>query len=134
MSDADLYLVLRSKLDMVADWVELGTPALKAARERLGLSYEGVARQIPVSSKTYERYEKRGRVPRTLLAKFAEVLQLEVEQPARERIGVSPQPSDDHLRQLVQEELAEMREQVERILALLEQNHKEPPRSRRASS
>lgn len=118
---------------MVADWVELGTPVLKAARERLGLSYEAVARQIPVSSKTYERYEKRGRLPRALLPKFAEVLDLEVSQPDHARMSVSTPSSDDQLRR-VREEVAGMREQIDRILELLEQDPREPLRSHQASS
>lgn len=83
---SDLYLVLHRRLNSVQDWVELGTTVMKTARERLGLSYESVARAVPVSSKTYERYEKRGRVPRPLLPKIAAILQLEVEEPERVRV------------------------------------------------
>ena len=60
---SDLYLVLRSRLPVVKEWAILGTKPMKEARLRLGLGYETMARKLPVSSKTYERYEKAGRVP-----------------------------------------------------------------------
>src|SRR5690348_2408612 len=78
---SDLYLVLRRRLDSVPEWVYLPTSDLKAARDRAGLSYEGLARQLPVSSKTWERYEKAGRVPRHLVPKVARILGLEIETP-----------------------------------------------------
>ena len=76
---SDLYLVLRRRLESVTDWVPLGSDVMRDARKRLGLSYEGVARLIPVSSKTWERWEKRGEVPRPHLRKVAEALSLQVE-------------------------------------------------------
>jgi transcriptional regulator with XRE-family HTH domain len=100
----------------VADWVELGTTVMKTARERLGLSYESVARQVPVSSKTYERYEKKGRVPRPLLPKIAGILQLEVEEPDRIRVTVEGDPAE-----VAQGELAALRTQLDRIETLLEE-------------
>jgi DNA-binding transcriptional regulator YiaG len=55
---SDLYLVLRSRLAAVAEWVYIPTDVLREARERKGLSYETMGRVLNVSSKTYERYEK----------------------------------------------------------------------------
>jgi transcriptional regulator with XRE-family HTH domain len=74
----------------VKEWVTLGTKPMKEARERLGLSYETVARKFPVSAKTYERYEKAGRVPIELLTMTADILELEVERPVHERVHVTP--------------------------------------------
>jgi predicted transcriptional regulator len=76
---SDLYLILRRRLGNVRDWVEIDSDVLRAARKRQSLSYETVARRLHVSTKTYERYEKRGRVPRELLPNVAEVLELEIE-------------------------------------------------------
>jgi transcriptional regulator with XRE-family HTH domain len=76
---SDLYLILRHRLAHVTNWVEIDSERLREARQRLGLSYETVARRLHVSSKTYERYEKRGRVPHELLPRLAEVLELEIE-------------------------------------------------------
>jgi predicted transcriptional regulator len=85
---SDLYLVLRNRLDAVPEWVFIDAEILKAARERKGLSYETMARTIPVSAKTWERYEKKGRIPRPNLPRVAEVLDLEIEEPARQRVTV----------------------------------------------
>jgi transcriptional regulator with XRE-family HTH domain len=85
---SDIYLVLRHRLDRMTDWVMIDSTVLREARKRLSLSYEGVARQIPVSSKTYERYEKNGRVPRELIATVAGILELDIEtaKPAPPRV------------------------------------------------
>jgi transcriptional regulator with XRE-family HTH domain len=83
---SDLYLVLRSRLESMPEWVYIDSDILREARERRGLSYETMARTLPVSSKTWERYEKAGRIPRPLLAKAAGVLELEIEEPIRRRI------------------------------------------------
>jgi transcriptional regulator with XRE-family HTH domain len=76
---SDLYLVLRHRLDHMTDWVMIESTVLREARRRLSLSYEAVARQIPVSSKTYERYEKNGRVPRELIDTVAGILELDIQ-------------------------------------------------------
>ena len=85
---SDMYLVLRRRLSDVTDWVELGTETMRNARKALGLSYETAARLIPVSSKTYERWEKAGRVPRHLVPKMAEVLGLEIEIPRLKSVQI----------------------------------------------
>lgn len=76
-----MYLVLRSRLDTVKNWVDLGVTVMREARQAKGLSYEAVGRLANVSSKTYERYEKAGRVPGHELVMFASILGLEVSQP-----------------------------------------------------
>jgi transcriptional regulator with XRE-family HTH domain len=74
-----LYLILRHRLDDVTDWVMIESSVLRDARTRLRLSYETVARRLHVSSKTYERYEKKGRIPRNLVPTIAAILELEIE-------------------------------------------------------
>lgn len=83
---SDLYLVLRSRLEAVTNWVSLGTEVMERARKSKGLSYEAVSRQANVSSKTYERYEKAGRVPEHQISNFADILGLEIERPVRQRV------------------------------------------------
>jgi transcriptional regulator with XRE-family HTH domain len=94
---SELYLVLRHRLDHVTDWVMVEPAVLREARKRLGLSYEAMARQLSVVSKTYERWEKAGRIPRTDLARVAEILELEIEQPNAPSLRITEtwQPSDD---------------------------------------
>jgi predicted transcriptional regulator len=91
---SELYLILRRRLDQVKDWVPIETEILREARLRLGFSYETVARELHVVSKTYERYEKRGRVPRESLPKLAEILELEISQPARAPLRFTETSSD----------------------------------------
>jgi transcriptional regulator with XRE-family HTH domain len=96
---SDLYLILRHRLDHVTDWVMIETTVLREARLRLSLSYEAVARRLHVSSKTYERYEKRGRVPREIVPTVAEILELQIEaaMPGPPRVVDTWSPDDDDL-------------------------------------
>lgn len=87
---SDLYLVLRSRLASVPEWVFIETAILREARESRGLSYESMGRETNVSSKTWERYEKAGRVPRPLVPRVAEVLNLEIEEPGPRRVRLEP--------------------------------------------
>jgi DNA-binding XRE family transcriptional regulator len=116
----------------VADWVTLGSDVMRAAQKRRGLSHEGVARLIPVSGKTYERYEKQGRVPRLLLAKVADVLELEIEQPETRPISVRVEAKEagedlavalfDRLRSLeatVADGVADLRSSLDEVLRRL---------------
>jgi transcriptional regulator with XRE-family HTH domain len=107
---SDLYIVLRRRLEAVPEWVYIDSALLRAARERQGFSYETIARQIPVVSKTYERYEKAGRVPRQLLAKIAELLDLEIEEPERTRIMVEPAEPRGSVRDEISSLRTEIRE------------------------
>jgi predicted transcriptional regulator len=112
---SDLYLVLRSRLEAVPEWVFIDSDILRAARERRGLSYETMARTLPVSSKTWERYEKAGRVPRQSLTKIARELDLEIEEPVRRRVPATLEAEvdlEDVLRRVeaLQDEVAEVRD------------------------
>lgn len=86
---SDLYLVLRHRLEAVPEWVYIDSAVLMEARHAQGLSYESLARQLHVSSKTWERYEKAGRIPRPLLTRVAHFLQLEVEEPEPRRVTLA---------------------------------------------
>lgn len=84
-----IYLVLRRRLEDVVDWVELGTELMWSSRKARGYSYEAMGRLLNVAAKTYERWEKRGCVPRHMLDQVAEVLDLELERPPRLSVAVA---------------------------------------------
>lgn len=88
---SDLVLVLRSRLDEVTQWVNIGTEPMRDARKARGLSMESVSRLLHVSSKTYERWEKRGAVPRHEVLQVATALGLEIEEPARQPVSGLPE-------------------------------------------
>lgn len=83
-----IYLVLRRRLEELTKWVTLGSDVMKGARDALGLSYEAVARQVPVSAKTYERWEKRGQVPAPTVDRLAEILRLELERAPKTSVTI----------------------------------------------
>lgn len=114
-----MYLILRHRLDTVVDWVEIDSAVLKQARKGLGLSYEGVARLISVSSKTYERWEKAGRIPRADLPNVAAVLRLQIEEPAMTTVTVAGKVPPDVLQRLEAATMA-MTTAAERIVEIVE--------------
>jgi transcriptional regulator with XRE-family HTH domain len=100
---SDLYLVLRRRLAQVKnDWVEIDGELLVAARNRKGLSREALGAIVGVVAKTVERYELQGRIPRSLIGRFADALDLEIEEvPPLGPLRIhAQQPSDDHLEAL----------------------------------
>jgi hypothetical protein len=109
---SELYLVLRRRLEAVAEWVQLGTDEMQAAQDRLGLSNERLAAELYVVSKTWERWKQRGMVPRHQLANVAEVLGLEVETPAPVRVTPVPRGRATRADQLdqIDERLARIEE------------------------
>jgi transcriptional regulator with XRE-family HTH domain len=118
---SDVYLVVRHRLSDVVDWAELGVTVMRNARKRKGLSYETMGREINVSGKTYERYEKAGRVPRHLLPRVAAVLDLEIEMSEPQRVVVTP------AEETAQRDLVEIRASIARIERLVRELL-EPPR------
>src|SRR5215210_3526266 len=119
---SELYLVLRNRLEAVTDWVQLGSEVMRAARKEQGLSHESMARKIPVSAKTYERWEKRGAVPVQWVEKAAGALQLEIERvplPAKIRLqeGVSaPELAD--LTGRLEAALSSLADEAERLAGI----------------
>lgn len=108
---SDMYLVLRRRLNSVAtEWLDIPTDVVKEARKRKGLSYESAARQVPVAAKTWERWEKRGRVPLFHVDKIAQILALEIERPALAPVRLSDG-----------DRLGVLEERVEEVIVLLEE-------------
>lgn len=62
------------------EWVTLGQTRMVDARVRRGLSREALGRKMHVSSKTIERWEIRGEVPRYDLTRYARELSLHIEE------------------------------------------------------
>lgn len=111
---SDIYLILRRRLTDVTDWVELGTATLKAARKAKGYSYEAMGRQLSMAAKTWERWEKNGRVRRHMLPQVAEVLELEIDWPKKTPVTVTEPPARDRARiAIVEDELREVQRALE---------------------
>src|SRR5262245_30209312 len=123
---SDLYLVLRRRLSDVQDWAELGTETLRDARKAKGLSYEAMGRRLHVVAKTWERWEKSGRVPRHRVNEVAGLLSLEVEDP-RAPVAGSEEPE---LRAMVEQVLAAV-ERIERAVARVSPDGPAPRRAAR---
>jgi transcriptional regulator with XRE-family HTH domain len=75
-----------------ARWIELGSAEMRRARGKR--SQEEVAARIPVSSKTYWRWEAKGRVRADAARRVAEVLDL---QPPTSRSTGAVDAGDDLL-------------------------------------
>lgn len=123
---SELYLVLRRRLESVRRWVQVPTDVLRDARKTQGLSYEATGRLLNISSKTYERYEKQGRLPLELVDAIADVLGLTIERPdIRPGVVQIPPIHGDRLPaeaptvQALREELADVRASLARVEELL---------------
>jgi transcriptional regulator with XRE-family HTH domain len=77
-----------------ARWIELGSAEMRQARGKR--SQQEVAARIPVSSKTYWRWEAKGRVRADTAKRVAEVLGLELPTASRTQRGALG-PDDDLL-------------------------------------
>jgi transcriptional regulator with XRE-family HTH domain len=117
---SDLYLVLRSRLDSVPEWVYIDTHVLLAARNARGLSYESTARELHISSKTWERYEKAGRIPRPLVPRVAELLELEIEESPARRVVIEGEAVPVEVVQELQERILGKLDELEAILERVE--------------
>lgn len=135
---SDLYLVLRSRLDDVSSWVSLGVDVIRDAQHRVGLSDERLARQIPVSTRTWIRWRDRGQVPTHSLERVAALLDLQVERSERPRVTVEEVPSDrlGELEDRVLSQLESMQATLEDLGARVEAMSSRPAGStaRRKSS
>ena len=117
---SSLYLHLARRIEEVAKWVALGTDTMRAAREAKGWSYETTARAIPTSSKTYERWEKRGEVPNHALEAVAAALDLEIERAERSKLRLAAEPDGDPNEWAdVSDRLTRIEEQLEGLLELV---------------
>lgn len=92
------------------------------ARDAKGLSREAVARQLGTSAKTYERYEKEGRVPTHTVEKLAGILDLSIARVPARTLTVEEDPETSDLRALVvriEDAARSIAEESERIAELL---------------
>ncbi len=114
---SDMYLVLRSRLEDVQSWIDLGVDVIRDAQKRTGLSDERLARQVPISTRTWIRWRERGQVPTHSLERIAELLQLEVERSQRPRVIVDDLPLDrlGELEERVLSQLEGMQTILERL-------------------
>lgn len=76
---------LKTRIPVVTNWVPVGTARLQEAQTATGLSNERLARQIPVSSKTWERWKAKGAIPASSLPAVAKALRLELVDPDEQR-------------------------------------------------
>lgn len=113
------------------DWLEVGRDVMESARAERGLSMEAAARALHISSRTYDRHEKAGRIPRYQISDYARVLGLEIIEPEKRRVDLPLEEAT------TAELLEEVRRQGE-VLARLEERilgtpePEVPPRSKRA--
>lgn len=114
---SELELVLRRRLQAVRKGVRIGTDTLQTAQDATGLSNERLARELHVSTKTWERWKKAGEVPVYHLDDVARELSLQIERPEGPRVRL-PEPQTQMLQELaadVRELLAESREALDRL-------------------
>lgn len=115
---SDLYLILRTRLEAMAEWVELGAAVMREARLARGLSAEAASRLLNVSTKTYDRNEKAGRWRAHDIGHLAEVLGLEIEaQPVRKVTLAEPLPDQA----AAAARLADLLVRLEAVVARLEE-------------
>ncbi len=116
---SELYLVLRNRLPADMEWVQIGKPQLQKARKAKGLSYEGAARLLNISSQTVYRREKEGRWPAYEIEQLATVYGLEIERPAPQRVSLDGhgETSREESSSGVQEAIADLARAVEGLAA-----------------
>jgi transcriptional regulator with XRE-family HTH domain len=119
------------------EWVEVGADVMLAARRRKGAGREVIARKLNVSLKTYERYERTGRVPVHQLKKVAVALGLEIVQdPTPKVVMVKPRDEDrlaavERIARETRAEVMSLRREVAAFLALVLRHREDgdqPPR------
>lgn len=108
---SDLYLELRARIPVVAEKTHLGTARIDDAQTASGLSNEAIARQIPVSEKTWRRWKKAGAIPTAALPAVAKALRLDLR-------ALNPEgpPTEDPPDWA---EVVERLDRIERAIALL---------------
>lgn len=113
-----MYLELKSKIPVVAARTAVGRERLQAAQDAVGLSNERLARLIPVSTKTWERWKKAGEIPTQWLPQVARALRLElVEAPAVPAVVELRPTAAEPLLARVAETVADLAEGQQELLA-----------------
>lgn len=86
MSGHDLYLVLRERLEAVADTIHIDSEILNEAQNARGFSHERMARELYISEKTWRRWKAKAAIPADRLDDVATVLNLDIERPPAHRV------------------------------------------------
>lgn len=114
----------------MTSWVPVGVDRLQEAQEATGLSNERLAREIPVSAKTWERWKKRGEIPADSIPAVARALNLEIRRPGVRPIeipddgaanGRGATGEERWQRELTDEVRRQFREQNQRLARIEEQ-------------
>jgi transcriptional regulator with XRE-family HTH domain len=105
-------------------WINISSEALREARIRKDLSYEGIARLIPVASKTWMRWEKAGRVDAAAFERVVEILNLDVQMeapPERVTVVVPERPTDGTaFAIMLDRRFAELQAEIKELKSLIE--------------
>ncbi len=86
MSGHDLYLVLRERLEAVADTIHIDAEILHEAQNARGFSNERIARELYISEKTWRRWKAKSAIPADRVDDVAKVLNLDIERPPARRV------------------------------------------------
>lgn len=117
MSGHDLYLVLRERVETVAEGFTIGKDVLDAAQQARGFSHERMGRELGISEKTWRRWKAVGVVPYEKLDDVAKVLRLEIERPTQ-KVVIGSARDEDQMAAL-RAELAEVRGEMAELARLL---------------
>jgi DNA-binding NarL/FixJ family response regulator len=93
MSGHDLYLVLRERLEAVADTIHIDAEILDEAQNARGFSHERMARELYISEKTWRRWKAKAAIPADRLDDVARVLNLDIERPPARRVVLAEEAS-----------------------------------------
>lgn len=112
MSGHDLYLVLRERLEAVADTINIDSHILAESQQARGFSNERIARELYISEKTWRRWKTAGGIPAARLADVEKVLNLDIERPVRQRVVLA----DDLVTEPASDEVLARLARVESLL------------------
>jgi transcriptional regulator with XRE-family HTH domain len=101
----------------VKGWLPIGEETMISARKARGLSREALGSLIHVTSKTVERWELRGAVPRADLENYAQAVGLDIETP--EPVKIKLPPIDDAQTARIEARLAEVSAKLDELERLL---------------
>ena len=111
---SDMYLELKSRIPVVAARTHVGSARLQEAQDAAGLSNERLAREIPVSEKTWRRWKDSGEIPTYALPAVARVLGLELRGAPQHPIDMSTAPASPDTAEVL-DRIAQLEETVESL-------------------
>lgn len=123
MSGHDLYLVLRERLEAVADTIHIDSEILNEAQNARGFSHERMARELYISEKTWRRWKGKAAIPADRLDDVATVLNLDIERPPARHVVLG----DEATRLSAAEDVAALLHGLDRRLEALEAKVAELP-------